>query len=72
MVSKPQKNKRGREEKRPTKQIPNSNKNIHIINYLKGKWIKCINQIFFMCVCVPVLKNTRLQQIYTGLFEFYL
>ena len=41
-------NKRGREEKRLTKthpkQLRNGNKNIHIDNYLKCKWIKCSNQ----------------------------
>ena len=41
-------NKRGREEKRPTKtnpkQLRNGNRNIHIDNYLKCKWIKCSHQ----------------------------
>ena len=41
-------NKRGREEKRPTKtnqeQLENGNRNIPIDNYLKCKWIKCSNQ----------------------------
>ena len=41
-------NKRGSEEKIPTvtnsKQLKHGNRNIHIDNYLKCKWIKCSNQ----------------------------
>ena len=42
-------NKRGREEKKTYKNTSktmkkNGNKNIHIDDYLKHKWIKCSNQ----------------------------
>ena len=47
-IKKSQEKRRGREEKRLTKQIQNNalnvSKNIHVDNYLKGKWIKCFNQ----------------------------
>ena len=43
-----QERRRGREEKRLKKQIQNNvlnvSKNIHVDNYLKGKWVKCFNQ----------------------------